>query len=106
MKSTSQRPPCVPFSVRSNIIKGRYSFHNDVARSYQPTTAQLNESEIVSLVSADEEKEEEENTSPEKKVTVQEALAAAQTLQSFLDYHGDDVHQHSLVQLKCLLPDT
>ena len=59
----------------------------------------------MSLVSADEEeeeeeeKEEEENTSPEKKVTVQEALAAAQTLQSFLDYHGDDVHQHSLVQL-------
>ena len=60
----------------------------------------------MSLVSADEEEEEEENTSPEKKVTVQEALAAAQTLQSFLDYHGDDVHQHSLVQLKCLLTDT
>ena len=87
--------------MRSNIINGRYSFHNDVARSYQPTTAQLNESEIVSLVSADEEEEEEENTSPEKKVTVQEALAAAQTLQSFLDYHG-----HSQVQLKCLLTDT
>ena len=99
MKSTSQRPPCVPFSVRSNIIKGRYSFHNDVARSYQPTTAQLNESEIVSLVSADEEEEEEEeeeNTSPEKKVTVREALAAAQSLQSFLDYHGDNVHQHEV----------
>ena len=61
------------------------------------------------FVSADEEEDEEdeeENTSPEKKVTVQEALAAAQTLQSFLDYHGDDVHQHSLVQLKCLFTDT
>ena len=94
--------------MRSNTIKGRYSFLNDVARSYQPTIAQLDESEVVSLVTADEEEEEEEeeeNTRPEKKVTVQEALAAAQTLQSFLDYHGDDVHQHSLVQLKCLLTD-
>ena len=43
---------------------------------------------------------------PERKVTVQSALKAAQTLQDFLERNGDENHQQSLLHLQCLITES